>query len=62
MSVGTVTLIITGTDADLDQDREHLAADPPTPVSDVLFELSRLVEPRAGQCVLTVTLTWTGSW
>jgi hypothetical protein len=62
MSAGTVTLTITGTDADFDQEREHLAANPPTPVSDVLFELSRLVEPHAGQCTLTVILTWTGEW
>jgi hypothetical protein len=62
MTAGTVTLTITGTDADLDQDAEHLSADPPNPVSDVLFELNRLVEPHAGRCTLTVTLTWTGEW
>lgn len=60
MSTGTVTLIITGTDADFDQAEQALGAG--TPVSDVLFEMHRLVEAHAGECILTVTVAWRGDW
>jgi hypothetical protein len=60
MSKGEITLTITGTDTDFDQ--VDLLPIGEGPASDVLFELQRLVEPHAGECTLTVTLAWEGSW
>lgn len=60
MNKGEITLTITGTDADFDQ--TDLIPVGEGPASDVLFELQRLVEPHAGECTLTVTLAWEGSW
>lgn len=61
MSKGEITLTITGTDDDFDQ-VDLIPVGDEGPVSDVLFELQRLVEPHAGECTLTVTLAWEGSW
>lgn len=64
MSKGEITLRITGTDDDFGQidNLPDSTVGDGNPAMDVLYELHDLVEPHAGECTLTVTLAWKGSW